>query len=69
MSTPALSQRPTRTIRLGEAKIKAILNRMDEADHSGVNPSAGGHYAYRAKSAALVFMQQPGGARPGPLSY
>lgn len=64
MNTATFSQRPTRTIRIGEAKIKAILDRLDGADHAAINPSARGHYAYRAKSAALVCMQQPGGGIP-----
>ena len=64
MNTATFNQKPTRTIRIGEAKIKAILDRLDGADHAGINPSAGGHYAYRAKSAALACMQQPGGGIP-----
>ena len=36
MDTPALSQKPTRTVRLGEAKIEAILDRLDGADHAGI---------------------------------
>lgn len=64
LNTATFEQKPTRTIRLGEAKIKAILDRLDEADNAAINSSGGGHYAYRAKSAALVRMQQPGGGSP-----